>query len=71
LIANAKSLTTARMVDDDLDRPHRDKLACLPRPREVPLRVAAQALGEDVLKCGTLLGGALSVEGPDRQLFGT
>src|SRR5437764_6861285 len=65
LIANAKPLATARMVDDDLNRPHRDRVASLPRPREVPLRVAAEAAGEDVLECGTLLGGRLSVEVQD------
>ena len=64
VITYAKSLSTPGMVDNHLDRPHRDKFARLPRPWKVALRIATEATGKDVLKCSTLLG-------PSRQRRGT
>ena len=55
VVAYPQSLTMACVVDLDLDRSHGDKLACLPRPWEVPLGVAAEPTAEDPLECGALL----------------
>ena len=48
-VAYPQSLAMACVVDRDLDRSHGDKLARLPRPREVPLRVPPEPTGEDSL----------------------
>jgi len=50
-----KALATGRVVDRDIHRSHRNKLACLPCPRKVERGVTTELTGEDSLKRRTLL----------------
>src|SRR4051812_33592726 len=62
VVADAQPLAPARVVDLDLDGPHREELARLPRPREVLLGVAAEAAGVDRLERLALLARRALVE---------
>jgi hypothetical protein len=55
MVADAEQLPPARVVELDPDSAHADKLARLPRPREVLEGVAAEPAGEDRLERRLLL----------------
>jgi hypothetical protein len=65
VVADAKPLAPAGVLDLDPDRAHRDPLARLPRPGEVLGRVAAQLAGEDRFQRGALLSCGTRVEVED------
>src|SRR5512139_231365 len=54
-IADAQQLAAPGVVDLELDRPHGDELAVLPRPGEVAQGVPAQTAGVEVLERRPLL----------------
>src|SRR4051812_31501153 len=65
-VADAQPLAPPRVLDLELDRPHGDELARLPRPREVLQRVAAAPARVDLLDGAPLLvrRAAVHVEDP-------
>src|SRR5439155_17649838 len=54
VIADPQALAPRLVHDLELDRPHRDLLARLPRPREMLQRVAAERARVDALERGAL-----------------
>src|SRR5438067_9611117 len=54
-VSYPQALAPAGVIDRDLHRSHRNKLACLPCPRKMALGVAPEPTSEDSLKRGALL----------------